>query len=202
MTLNVRGPRAREFVDKLSEYCGLTLLLTGQAVTFSPMGLIDPFESRTLRNLVWDILRSPNVVQVVAFGGNRDPAAGFFFDNFHAVPGYQVPRRSVFVGDILAVERHSTVLARAFMGHVLQEYFGAARPPGQRPGSAFAVYHVPAILTEARIASDLLGRPIWTGSVRPWEATYGNINVRSYGPGMKFQLVFTGSGYLRTVRGP
>jgi hypothetical protein len=49
---------------------------------------------------------------------------------------------------------------------------------------------------------DLRGLPIWTGKVRPWEADYGNINVRSYGPGMKMQVFFDSKGYVTAVKGP
>jgi hypothetical protein len=177
----------------------LSLVLTGEAVSINPDGLINPFESETLQDLVSDILRSPNDVEVVAFGGV--PAVGFFVDAFFANPAFQRPRRSVYVADLEDIERMSATLARALMGHVLREYFGASRPPGQQPGNAFANYHVPAILTEAQIAGDLLNRPVWTGHTRPWEAMFGNINVRSYGPTMKFQLFFNG-GRLQAVREP
>jgi hypothetical protein len=129
------------------------------------------------------------------------PEVGFLVDSFLGDPAIHLPRRSVFVADLEDIDRMSPTLARAIMGHVLREYFGASRPPGQQPGSAIKVYHVPAILTEAQIAGDLLNRPVWTGHTRPWEDWYGNIMVRSYGPSMKFQLFFNG-GRLRSVREP
>jgi hypothetical protein len=197
--LQVRGPRAQQFVDLLSEYSGWTLVLVNQTVTFSTSGLINPFESQTLQDLVGEILRSPNVVEIVAQGGK--PTAGFFFDAFFSSPVPQGPRGSVFVDDILKVQDLSPVLARVLMGHVLREYFLASHPPGQAPSRPFFQFHVSAIQTEAQIASDLMGRPVWTGNRRAWEAMSGTINVRSYGPNMKFQLFFT-AGHLRAVKGP
>jgi hypothetical protein len=202
MTLQVSGPRAQRFVDLLSDYSGLTLTLSGGDVAFSKDGLIDPFVSETLQTLVNDILASPNVVEVHAFGGNPSPATGFFGDSFRGSVAFQRPRRSVFVDDILNVEKLSPTMAKALIGHILREYFGAARPPGRAPGTAFAVYHVPAILTEAHVAGDLENRPVFTGNVRPWEATYGHINVREYGPTMKYQLFFSAGGYLTGIKGP
>src|SRR5205823_5657845 len=81
---------------------------------------------------------SPNVVEIVAFGGNRDPSVGFWIDNFSAVPAFQVPRRSVFVGDFNILEKLSPDFAKAMMGHVLREYFGASRPPGIAPSQMYA----------------------------------------------------------------
>jgi hypothetical protein len=200
VTLQVYGPRAQQFVDLLSECCGLTLVLTGDVVTVSRDTLINPFESETLQSLVGEIIDSPNLVRIAAF--SSAPVAGFYGDWFHANPGVQRPRRSVFVSDLQRVAGMSTILVRAVMGHILREYFGAARPPGHQPGQAFSHYHVPAIETEARVASDLTGRPIWTGRARPWEHTYGTINVRSYGPSLKFQLVMNGTGSLVRVIQP
>jgi len=201
MTLQVYGPRARQFVTLLTEYSGLTLLLGGnETVTVSANGLINPFESETLQSLTWNVIRSPNLVRIAAF--SSAPVRGFFADWFHANPGVHRPRRSVFVSDITRVAGMSAILARAVMGHILQEYFGAARPPGQQPGRAFSHYHVPAIRTEAQIAGDLTGRPIWTGNQRPWEGSFGRTNVRSYGPNLKFQLVLGGLGRLVRVIEP
>jgi hypothetical protein len=200
MTFQVYGPRAQQFVDLLSQFTGLRLTLTGETVAVSRDTLLNPFESETLQNLVFDIVGSPNVVRIAAF--STAPINGFFGDWFHANPGVQRPRRSVFVDDVARAAGFSSIMGRAIMGHILQEYFGAARPPGQQPGAAFANYHVPAIHTEAEIASELTGRPIWVGTTRPWEHTYGNINVRSYGPGLKFQLVMTAAGSLSGVIEP
>jgi len=199
--LQVRGPKAQQFVDLLSAYSGWTLVLVNATVTFSTSGLINPFESQTLQDLVGEILRSPNVVEVVASGSKPNPAAGFFFDAFFANPMLPGPRGSVYVDDILKVQNLSPVLARVLMGHVLREYFLASYPPGQAPGRAFFQFHVSAIETEAQIASDLMGRPVWTGNRRAWEGMSGTINVRSYGPNMRFQLYFT-AGDLRAVKGP
>jgi len=200
MTLQVYGPRATQFVDLLAEFTGLRLALTGEAVTVSPDTLLNPFESETLLDLVFNIVRNPNVVRIAAF--SSAPVAGFFGDWFFPNPAVHRPRRSVFVSDVARAAGMSPILGRAIMGHILQEYFGAARPPGHHPGTAFSHYHVPAIHTEAQVASDLTGRPIWTGAIRPWEHTYGNINVRSYGPGLKFQLVMAATGGLVRVIEP
>jgi hypothetical protein len=116
------------------------------------------FESQTLQDLGSEILHSPNDVEVVAFGSV--PAVGFFVDAFFANPAFHRPRRSVYVADLEAVQRMSPTLARALMGHVPREDFGASRLPGERPGSAYSHYHIPAILTEAQIAGDLLSRPV------------------------------------------
>ena len=200
MAFQVYGPRAQQFVDLLSQFTGLRLTLTGETVAVSRDTLLNPFESETLQDLVFDIVGSANVVRIAAF--STAPINGFFGDWFHANPDLHRPRRSVFVEDIARAAQFSAIMGRAIMGHILQEYFGAARPPGQQPGAAFANYHVPAIHTEAQIASDLTGRPIWTGATRPWEHTYGNINVRSYGPGLKFQLVMAAGGGLAGVIQP
>jgi len=201
MVFRVLGPRAQQFVDHLSRYCGLTLVLANNTVTVSRDTLINPAESETLQNLVYEIIGSPNVVEIAAFGG-RPAGMGFTLDRFFANPGFQRPRRSVYVADFDDMENLSPTMARGGMGHVLREYFGAARPPGQNPGLAFALYHVPAIRTEAEIVSDLTGRPIWTGNNRPWEQTVGNTMVRSYGPGLRFQLVFSPGGELTRIIAP
>ena len=200
MTLQVHGPRAREFVDLLAQFTGLRLVLTGEAVTVSRDTLLNPFESETLLDLVFDIVRGPTVVRIAAF--STTPTGGFSGDWFFPNPGIKYPRRSVFVSDLARAAGMSPILGRALMGHILREYLGAARPPGQLPGAAFSHYHLPAILTEAQIASDLTGQPIWTGTTRPWEHTYGTINVRSYGPGLKFQLVMSAAGRLTRVIQP
>jgi hypothetical protein len=200
MTLQVYGPRAQEFVDLLAEFTGLRLVLTGEAVTVSQDTLLNPYESETLQDLVFDIVSSHAVVRIAAF--STTPGGFFSGDWFFPNPGIHYPRRSVFVSDIALAASMSPILGRAIMGHILREYFGAARPPGQTPGAAFANYHVPAIHTEAEIASDLTGHPIWTGANRPWEHTYGNVNVRSYGPGLKFQLVTSAAGVLVRVIQP
>src|SRR5262249_9387319 len=153
-----------------------------------------------LQNLVFEIVGSPNVVRIAAF--STAPINGFFGDWFHANPAVQRLRRSVFVEDVARAAQLSPIMGRAIMSHILQEHFGAARAAGQAPGAAFANYHVPAIHTEAQVASDLTGRPIWTGTTRPWEHTYGNVNVRSYGPGLKFQLVMNAGGGLARVIQP
>jgi hypothetical protein len=200
MTLQVYGPRAQEFVDLLAQFTGLRLVLTGEVVTVSPDTLLNPYESETLQDLVFDIVDAPTVVRIAAF--STTPIGIFSGDWFFPNPGLNYPRRSVFVSDVARAAGMSPILGRSIMGHILREYFGAARPPGQTPGAAFANYHVPAILTEAQIASDLTGRPIWAGTTRPWEHTYGTINVRSYGPGLKFQLVMSAAGELTRVIQP
>jgi hypothetical protein len=189
MTLEVTGPRAKQFVDLLNRYSGLKLVFQDGPVVWSINGLIDPFESSTLQDLVFEILHSTRVVEVTAFGG-RPAMAGLYLDTFGPVRAVQRPRRSVYVRDFDELEKLSPTLARAMMGHVLMEYFGAARPPGEAPSSNYKLNHVPAIRTEAQIVSDLTGRPIWEGKTRPWEAVYGTVAVRSYGPDLKYQLVF------------
>ena len=200
MTLQVYGPRSQQFVDLLAQFTGLKLVRAGDVVSVSPESLLDPFESETLRDLAADIDRSPLVVRIAAF--STSPIGGFFGDWFSANPGIHYPRRSVFVSDIERAAGMSAISGRAIMGHILREYFGAARPPGQTPGAGYANYHVPAILTEAQVASDLTGRPIWTGATRPWAHTYGTVMVRSYGPSLKFQWVLSGAGELIRVIEP
>jgi hypothetical protein len=200
MTLQVYGPRAQEVVDLLAQFTGLRLVRTDEAVTVSPDTLLNPFESETLQNLVFDIVSAPRVVRIAAF--STTPGGFFSGDWFFPNPGLHYPRRSVFVSDVARAAGMSPILGRAIMGHILREYFGAARLPGQLPGAGYANYHVPAILTEAQIARDLTGHPIWNGTARPWEHTYGNINVRSYGPGLKFQLVMSAAGELMRVIQP
>src|SRR5437762_8301593 len=140
MAMQVTGPRAGVFVDTLSDFCGETLVLNAATVAVDPNTLLDPFESETLRDLVDEIIASPNLVEIHAFGGR--PSTAFFVDSFFSNPGVQRPRRSVYMNDILEIAQKSTTLARAAMGHILREYYGASRPPGQAPGNAFAVYHV------------------------------------------------------------
>ena len=200
MTLQVYGPRERQFVDLLAEFTGLRLSVTGETITVSPDTLLNPFASETLIDLVFDIVRSPNLIRIAAF--STAPISGFFGDWFYPNPVIHYPRRSVFVSDLERAAKLSPILGRAFMGHILQEYFGAARPPGQTPGMALARYHVPAIHTEAQVASDLTGRAIWSGRTRPWAHAYGNVWVRSYGPGLKFQLVMDAAGNLARVIEP
>ena len=201
MSLRVRGPRAQQFVELLGRYCGLGLRLVGESVSKNPDGLINPNVSETLQDLIDEVLFSPSVVEIVAFGGNRDPAV-FWVDSFDANPAFQLPARSVFVGDFNTLETLSPDFARAMMGHVLREYLGAARPPGTPASRMFDDYHAAAMRTEAQVMGDLRGLPIWTGNVRPWEANYGTINVRSYGPGMKMQVFLDANGNTTAVRGP
>jgi len=201
MSLRVRGPRAQQFVELLSRYCGLSLRLVGESVSKNPDGLINPNVSDTLQDLVEEVLYSPNLVEIVAFGGNREPAV-FWLDSYDGSPAFQLPARSVFVGDFNILETFLPDFARAMMGHVLREYLGAARPPGTPASRMFDDYHDAAMRTEAQVMGDLRGLPIWTGNVRPWEANYGNINVRSYGPGMKIQMFLDADGSIAAVRGP
>src|SRR5262245_45112177 len=107
MTLQVYGPRTRQFVDLLSEFTGLRLTLTGEAVAVSRDTLLNPFESETLQNLVFEIVGSPNVVRIAAF--STAPINGFFGDWFRANPGVQRPRRSVFVEDIAQAAKLSPI---------------------------------------------------------------------------------------------
>jgi hypothetical protein len=203
MSFQIRGPRAAKFVELLGKYSGLSLMLKGDALLRNPDGLINPnasLESDILRDLVLQIIKSPNVVEINAFGGI--PSAGFFVDSFDGDPSIQLPRRSVFTADLIDLERLKPVLARAMMGHVLREYFGAARPPGQTPGRAMDVYHVPAIRTEAEIASELTGLPIFGPGTRPWEKALGVLSVRVYGPNFRYQLVSDTDGTLSFVIGP
>lgn len=199
MTLRVTGPRTQEFVELLREFSGLSLQIQNEIVTISH-GLINPFESATLQNLVGNIIRSPNAVHVRTFGGRPDNVD--FLDSFPARPEVQRPRRSVYVNDFLTMRRHSPRLARAAMGHVLSEYFSAARPPGQAPSRAFAHHHIPALRTEANVMSDLTGLAVWTGNRRPWDRRYGSTMVRSFGPQLKFQLVFSANNRLLRIIEP
>ena len=91
MTLQVYGPRARQFVDLLTEYSGLTLVLGGNdTVSVSANGLINPFESETLQTLTSNIIQSVNLVRIAAF--SSAPVQGFFADWFAANPGLHRPR--------------------------------------------------------------------------------------------------------------
>jgi hypothetical protein len=201
MVLQVRGPRAQQFVDLLTEFSGLTLLLGNDQVQVSANGLINPFESETLQSLVFEIIRSQNIVEINAFGGEPAGLADSA-DSFFALPAFQRPRRTVFVMSLETRRRLSATYARAVMGHILREYFSASRPPGQQPGLAFVNFHVTAIQTEAEIVRDLTGREIWQRGMRnfrAWEHSFGTTNVRSYGPDLKFQLVFNGGNLVRII---
>src|SRR5262245_503549 len=106
MTLQVYGPRAQQFVDLLAEFTGLRLRLNGEAVTVSQDTLLNPFESETLQDLLFEIVASPNVVRIAAF--STAPGGGFFGDWFYANPDVHRPRRSVFVGDLERANRLSS----------------------------------------------------------------------------------------------
>ena len=88
------------------------------------------------------------------------------------------------------------------MAHILREYLNAARPAGTAAGKALAHYHVAAIDTEAKVVGELTGRQIWTGKHRPWEKMFGHVNVRSYGPNLKYHLHFDTNFNVTSVQGP
>lgn len=213
MTLQVKGPRAQAFVELLSSYSGLPLLLVSDTVSVAASAPIDPYESPTLQKLVIDCIRSGNVVEVNAFGGWPADIKRQTVDHFHAVPGIKRPRRSVYLQGFAELEKWSLIYAKATMGHILQEYLGAARPPGEQPGKAFDHYHIPAIAAEAQIVGELTGRHVWTKgdrTVRPWEATKdaweGGMgtgdeldNIRSYGPDLIFHEIWGGDGRLKRI---
>jgi hypothetical protein len=213
VTLQVKGPRAQEFVELLSTYSGLPLLLVADTVSVATSAPISPYESATLRKLVFDCIRSDRLVEVNAFGGWPAGIKRQVVDHFHAQPGLRRPRRSVYLKGFEELEKWSPVLAKATMGHILQEYLGAARPAGTQPGRAFDHYHVPAIAAEAQIAADLTGRRIWTSNdatKRPWEKSKdsweGGLgvgdeidNVRSFGPDLIFHEIWSGDGKLKKV---
>lgn len=200
LTLRVRGPRAYEFWKLLKDFSGAPLIMAGGGeIRWSMDGTIDPFESKTLQMLISDIIKSANVVQITAFGGHQE--SGTWGDSFFGNPGLR-PRRSVFVEDFREVEKSSSVGARILVAHVLKEYLAGARPAGTTPGRAFSNYHADALRTEAEIARDLTGRAIWAGGHRPWEHTFGNTNVRSYGPSLKFQFTFDSAWNVRNVKEP
>jgi len=213
VTLQVKGPRAQEFVELLSAYSGLPLLLVADNVSLAAAAPINPYESATLQNLVIDCIRSDKLVEVNAFGGWPAGIRRQVVDHFNARPDLHRPRRTVYLQGFAELEKWSLVYAKATMGHILQEYLGAARPAGQQPGRAFKHYHVPAIAAEAQIAAELTGRRIWTGgdrTKRPWEqdkdSWEGGMgsgdeidNVRSFGPDLIFHEIWSGDGKLKKV---
>jgi hypothetical protein len=212
MTLKILGPRAHELVKVLSDFSGLPLKMAGDEVSFARDGIIDPFESKTLQELIGESIHAKDVVTITAFGGDRSAVVGghtrniTWGDSFRPSAAFHVPRRSVFVEDFRQINQLCPLAARILIGHVLKEYLGAARPAGVAPGKAYKNYHEPAIVTEAQIAHDLTGRVTWSGSHKPWEQsihlTDGSINVRSYGPSLKFQFHFDKSHSLKSVKAP
>ena len=212
MTLKITGPRAHELVKVLSDFSGLPLSMTGDEVSFARGGIIDPFESKTLQGLIGESNNTKNVVAITAFGGDRSVTVSghrinfTWGDHFRPSAAHHIPRRSVFVEDFRQINQFSPLAARILIGHVLKEYLGAARPEGVAPGKAYKNYHEPAIVTEAQIAHDLSGRVTWSGSHKPWEQsvhlTDGYINIRSYGPSLKFQFHFDKTNSLKSVKAP
>ena len=213
MTLQVKGPRAQAFVALLSTYSGLPLLLAAGTVSVATAAPINPYESATLQKLVIDCIRSDKLVEVNAFGGWPADIKQQVVDHFKPQPGLQRPRRSVYLKGFEELEKWSPVLARATMGHILQEYLGAARPPGQAPGQAFKHYHGFAVAAEAQIAAELTGRRVWNNGDKtkhPWETSKdsweGGIgvgdeidNIRSFGPELIFHEIWSGDGKLKRV---
>jgi hypothetical protein len=212
MALKITGPRAHELVKVMADFSGLPLILKGDEVSVAQSGIINPFESKTLQALVWDSIKSKNVVAITAFGGDRSVTSGghthnvTWGDSFRASSAHHLPARSIFVEDFRQIGQMSRLAGRILLGHVLKEYLAASRPAGVAPGKAFKNYHEPAIVTEAQIAHDLTGRVTWSGTHKPWEqslhSTDGLINVRSYGPSLKFQFHFDKSNSLKSVRAP
>jgi hypothetical protein len=129
MTLQVYGPRAQEFVDLLAQFTGLRLVRTGEVVTVSRDTLLNPYESETLQDLVFDIVSGPAVVRIAAF--STTPGVGFSGDWFFPNPGLNYPRRSIFVSDVALAAGMSPILGRAIMGHYPAGIFrcGAAAWP-------------------------------------------------------------------------
>ncbi|HEV7238805.1 MAG TPA: RHS repeat-associated core domain-containing protein [Thermoanaerobaculia bacterium] len=205
-SLEVDGPRAREFVDLLARLSGLRLHRPGGSkVEVDPNGLVDPFVSPTLQRLVREVIDGPDRVRVTAF----ESFPNGFVDSFEAAP--HLPAGSVLMRDFATLDRVAPELTSGLLGHVLEEYRTAAILGTPRGGSAsdaqFNRAHVPALQTEARIVSDLTGRRIWGApgdrTKRAWERRVGNINMRSYGPDLKYQMIFNIAPIrLRTVIRP
>jgi hypothetical protein len=99
--------------------------------------------------------------------------------------------------DFRETESVSPILAQAFFGHVLSEYYGAARPRGQAQittsntanDKAFSGFHNRGKQVEAQIASELTGKPLGPGkTLNDGEAN--NRYFGTYGPELKFVYRF------------
>jgi hypothetical protein len=189
MPLHIRGPRADLFVQLLSRHCGLELVRDANTdqVTVSRDGLINPFVAGSLRDLVWRMTGPGQTVTITA----RGDVPGGIVDSFRGSAGAQIARRSVFLPDLLTVERLDPQFCAAMLAHFLAEYDHAAvhQTPNQ-----FADAHVAGLRAEAEVIHELTGRPIFRGASRPWERTTtlasGRIRAeRRYGPGNVYVLL-------------
>ena len=197
---DVVGPRAQEFVDMLGRLSGLDLELgEGGRVTIDPDGLMDPTVSPTLQNLVSDIIDSDNLVRITAVN-KSDP--DFFVDTFHRNAGIN-PARTVHMSDFREIERHMPELASPFVGHVLAEYLHAARPRGRPVSTAFQRAHEHAFRVESQIASEVVGRRLWSPQadrIRPSDYFTNGNYVVDYGPELRYAVRFhAGTSNIRRI---
>ena len=190
------GPRAQEFVDMVSRYSGLSLQLdkdTGK-ITENPDGLINPNASPTLQNLVESVINDPDKVVRITAMGKSSPNA--FIDTFFRNDG-ENPARTVQMLDFRETEKVSPTLAKAFFGHVLAEYYGAARPRGQAQITELTPenkklqnpFHKLGKQVEAQIASELTGKPLGPSKTLK-DRFRDNRYSGSYGPELKFVYRF------------
>ena len=189
MPLHIRGPRADVFVQLLSRHCGLNLTRDANSdqVTVSRDTLINPYVASSLQDLVWRMTDQAETVTITA----RGDVPGGIVDSFRGAAGAQIARRSVFVPDLLTIERLDPQFCAAMLAHFLAEYDHAAinRAPNQ-----FADAHVAGLRAEAEVIHELTGRPIFRGASRPWEraTALGNGRIRAerrYGPGNVYVLL-------------
>lgn len=201
MVLHIGGPRADRFVELLEEFSGWDLdrdAASGR-LSFARNGLIGPFVSPTLQQLVGRMINDAVTISIRA----RADVRGGVVDSFFATPPgdvRQVGRRSVFVNDLITVRQLDPNLCAALIAHFLAEYFDAAQrgTPNQ-----FADAHVAGLRAEADVIHDLTGRPVFHGATRPWDQTIaaagGRLrSERHYGPGNIYYILL-GNGPVRPI---
>lgn len=188
MGLRIRGPLAGQFVEILSEFCGYELDADDQGNISIGDGLINPFVSDTLRNLVVDMIQQAADVVVTA----RGDVNGGVIDSFFRIGGNRrVPPRTVFVNDIVTLRRLDPQFCAAMIAHFLAEYSHAAQRNTPRQ---FADAHNAGLQAEAAVIRDLTGRPMFQGNARAWGRTTALGNgrlraVRRYGPGNSYTML-------------
>ena len=189
MPLDIRGPRADVFVQLLSRHCGLDLVRDANTdqVTVSRDGLINPFVAGSLQDLVWRMTGQAETVTITAKG----EVPGGIVDAFGGSAGAQIARRSVFLPDLLTIERLDPQFCTAMIAHFLAEYDHAAiqrdpepvrrrpccRPPRRGRGDPRADW-----------PTDFL----WRLAPRDRATTLGSGRIRAerrYGPGNVYVLL-------------
>ena len=189
MPLHIRGPRADPFVRLLGRHAGFDLVREPDTdrITIHRDGLINPFVAPSLQELVGRMITQVEAVTITA----RGDMPGGIVDSFRGVAGAQIARRSVFLPDLLTIERLDPQFCAAMIAHFLAEYDHSAvrRAPNQ-----FADAHVAGLRAEAEVIHELTGRPVFRGASRPWEraTTLGNGRIRAerrYGPGNVYILL-------------